>query len=55
MYFSVHGLESDKFYNICSYMNEYEADSSSCELEDDSNDEGNWRNDYPEEDDFYDR
>ncbi|XP_025414386.1 MATH and LRR domain-containing protein PFE0570w isoform X2 [Sipha flava] len=49
---SVHGLDSDKFYSICGNMNEYDDDSSSCEYEDDSNDEGNWRNDYPDEDDM---
>lgn len=52
--FSVHGLDSDKFYNICSNIIDSD-DSSHCEDEDDSNDEGNWRNDYPDEDEMENR
>lgn len=52
--FSVHGLDSDKFYSICENMNDSD-DSSHCEDEDDSNDEGNWRNDYPDEDEMENR
>jgi len=48
---SVHGLDSDKFYNICSKIDDSDH-SSHCEDEDDSNDEGNWRNDYPDEDEI---
>lgn len=49
MIFSVHGFDSDKFYNICRSIDESDS-SSHCEDEDDSNDENNWRNDYPDED-----
>lgn len=52
--FSVHGLDSDKFYSICRNVNDSD-DSSHCEDEDDSNDEGNWRNDYPDEDEMENR
>lgn len=52
--FSVHGLDSDKFYNICSNIIDSD-DSSQCDDEDDSNDEGNWRNDYPDEDEMENR
>lgn len=51
--FSVHGLDSDKFYNICNTIDTDE--SSDCEDEDDSNDECNWRNDYPDEDEMENR
>lgn len=47
--FSVHGFDSDNFFDI--YENPDDLDDSSpCEDDDDSNDEGNWRNDYPDED-----
>lgn len=52
--FSVHGLDSDKFYNICNSIIDSD-DSSHCEDEDDSNDECNWRNDYPDEDEMENR
>ncbi|XP_050525186.1 uncharacterized protein LOC126896440 [Daktulosphaira vitifoliae] len=47
----VHGLDSDKFYSICDNIENDDA-SSPCEDDDDSNDECNWRNDYPDEDEF---
>lgn len=53
--FSVHGLDSDKFYSICRNINNLSDDSSNCEDDDDSNDEGNWRNNYPDEDDMENR
>lgn len=53
--FSVHGLDSDKFYNICKTIDDSDDSSSSREDEDDSNDEGNWRNDYPDEDEMENR
>ncbi|KAF0753640.1 Uncharacterized protein FWK35_00017586 [Aphis craccivora] len=49
---SVHGLDSEHFYNICSNIENSDNDSSHCEEDDDSNDEGNWRNDYPDEDEM---
>ncbi|XP_060869685.1 probable RNA polymerase II nuclear localization protein SLC7A6OS [Metopolophium dirhodum] len=49
---SVHGLDSDNFYNICRNIDSSDNDSSHCEDDDDSNDEGNWRNDYPDEDEM---
>ncbi|XP_026812217.1 probable RNA polymerase II nuclear localization protein SLC7A6OS [Rhopalosiphum maidis] len=49
---SVHGLDSENFYNICSNIDNSDNDSSHCEDDDDSNDEGNWRNDYPDEDEM---
>lgn len=36
-------------------MNESDCDSTDAEDDDDSNDEGNWRNDYPDEDDMANR
>ncbi|XP_025200737.1 probable RNA polymerase II nuclear localization protein SLC7A6OS [Melanaphis sacchari] len=49
---SVHGLDSDNFYNSCNAIDNSDNDSSLCEDDDDSNDEGNWRNDYPDEDEM---
>ncbi|CAH1711418.1 probable RNA polymerase II nuclear localization protein SLC7A6OS [Aphis gossypii] len=49
---SVHGLDSELFFNICNNIENSDIDSSHCEEDDDSNDEGNWRNDYPDEDEM---
>ncbi|KAL5245027.1 hypothetical protein ACI65C_012437 [Semiaphis heraclei] len=49
---SVHGLDSEMFFNICKNIESSDNDSSHCEDDDDSNDEGNWRNDYPDEDEM---
>lgn len=49
---SVHELDSENFYGICNNIASSDSDSSHCEDDDDSNDEGNWRNDYPDEDEM---
>ncbi|CAI6373214.1 unnamed protein product [Macrosiphum euphorbiae] len=49
---SVHGLDSDNFWNICRNIDSSDNDSSNCEDDDDSNDEGSWRNDYPDGDEM---
>lgn len=51
----MHGLDSDNFYSIHKNLKDSDSDTSPCEDEDDSNDEGNWRNDYPDEDEMENR
>lgn len=60
IFFSVHELESDTYYSMYENQNHLSRSLQHEEVDDDdddddSNDEGNWRNDYPDEDEMVNR